>query len=240
MTQITAFDAIRNAAPTISVGMLTANLLDLGAEMRLLESTATPLVHFDVMDGCFCPMTTIGPPIVKAVQTSLLKDVHLMIQDPLEKVSYYVAAGADIVTVHVEADRHIHRVFQHLGTLENANDSARGIVRGAALNPGTPIAALRPLLDQLEFVLLLAINPGWGGQQFGIETPRRVEALRNLIETAGKNILIGIDGGITRQNIRDVGALRPDIVVTGSAVFDGKAPADNAKFMLEALASAAG
>lgn len=238
MTHETAFETIRAAAPTISVGMLTANLLELGADMALLERTAVPLIHFDVMDGCFCPMTTIGPPIVKAVRTPLLKDVHLMVTDPLEKVGDYVAAGADVVTVHVEADRYVHRVFQELAELENANDPARGIVRGAALNPGTPVDALEPLMDRVELVLVLAINPGFGGQAFGVETPRRLERVRALVERSGRDVLIGVDGGVTRKNIDAVAALRPDVVVTGSAVFDGKAPVDNARFMLDALAAA--
>ena len=240
MNHESAFDAIRSVAPTISVGILTANLLDLGSEVKLLESTAARLVHFDVMDGCFCPMATFGPPIVKAVQTPLLKDVHLMISDPLEKVAHYVSAGADIVSVHVEADRHIHRVFQALGAMQNANDPKRGVVRGAALNPGTPIEFLKPLLDQIEMIVLLAINPGWGGQSFGAETPRRLGQARELVEASGRDILLALDGGITRENIADVGKLQPDVVVTGSAVFDAKTPADNARFMLETLTAAAG
>jgi ribulose-phosphate 3-epimerase len=234
------FSALRDAAPTISVGMLTADLLNLGREIAVLERTGVRLVHFDVMDGCFCPMTTIGPPIVKAVRTPLLKDVHLMITEPLHKVADYVAAGADLVTVHVEADRHIHRVLQELTALQNVNDPVRGVLRGVALNPGTPVEAIEPLLDLADLVLLLAINPGWSGQRFGAETPRRLERARRLVEESGRDVLLGVDGGITRDNIGDVAALRPDIVVTGSAVFDGKAPERNARFMLESIAAVAG
>lgn len=229
-------ERLRAAAPTISVGMLTADLLNLGAEMKLLESSGVQLVHFDVMDGCFCPMTTVGPPLVRAVTTTLVKDVHLMIADPLTKVADYVKAGADIVTVHLEADRHIHRVFQELAALENANDPRRGLVKGLALNPGTPVAAVEPLLDQVDLLVLLAINPGWGGQKFGAETPRRLAQARRLIEASGREILTCVDGGITKANIAEVAALGPDLIVTGSAVFDGKAPADNARFMLSAVA----
>ncbi len=232
------FRAIRDAAPTLSVGMLTADLLSLGSEIALLEGAGVRLVHFDVMDGCFCPMTTIGPPVVKAVRTPLVKDVHLMIEEPRTKVADYVAAGADLVTVHVEADRHLHRVLQELGGLENANDPERGLLRGAALNPGTPVEALEPLFDHLDYVLLLAVNPGFGGQRFAAETPRRLERVRALVEASDRDVLLGVDGGITRDNVADVAALGPDVIVTGSAVFDGRAPAENAEAMLAAVAGA--
>ena len=238
MTVTPLFKAIREAAPTISVGMLTADLTNLNAEIVLLEDAGVSLVHFDVMDGCFCPMITIGPPLVNAVRTALFKDVHLMITEPVRTVAEYVQAGADIVTVHVEADRHIQRVFQELDAMQNANDPTRGLVRGVALNPGTPMEMLEPLLDQIELVLLLTINPGWGGQKIGTETPRRVEQARRLIDDSGREILLGVDGGITRRNIVDVAKLRPDLIVTGSAVFDGGAPEENARYMLGAISAA--
>lgn len=229
------FALLRSAAPTISVGMLTADLLALGAELALLERTGVPLVHVDVMDGCFCPTMTVGPPVVKAMRTPLLKDVHLMIQEPLEKVGDYVAAGADVVTVHAESSTHIHRVLQHLGTLKNANDPERGIVRGIALNPGTSLGVLEPLLDEVELVLLLAVNPGWSGQRFIPSTIERIGATRRLIEHSGREVLLGVDGGITRDNVGRLAGTGVDLVVTGSAVFDGKAPLENARHMLGAL-----
>jgi ribulose-phosphate 3-epimerase len=227
---------LKKRAPTISVGVLTADLMKLGEELALLDGTGVELLHVDVMDGCFSPMMTVGPPLVRALRTPLLKDVHLMIRDPLEKVGDYVAAGADIVTVHVESCLHIHRVLQHLGTMSNANDPERGLVRGIALNPGTPLAALEPLLDEVDLVLLLAVNPGWGGQRFLPHSMDRIAKARRLIDGAGREVLLGIDGGITRANIADFASVGVDLVVTGSAVFDGKAPADNARFMLSALA----
>ncbi len=207
------FKAIREAAPTISVGMLTADLLNLGAEIALLEAAGVKLVHFDVMDGCFCPMTTIGPPVIKAVKTPLIKDVHLMITDPVQKLADYVSAGADIVTVHAEADRHIHRVFQELAAMTNANDPDRGLLGGLALNPGTPVEAVEPLIDQVDLILVLSVNPG-------------------------RDILIGVDGGITRANVAEVARLGPDLIVTGSAVFDGKARAFCAGALLAAVSAA--
>jgi ribulose-phosphate 3-epimerase len=237
MANTKALELLRAAVPTLSVGVITANLLSLGSEISLLERTGVKLAHVDVMDGCFCPMMTVGPPFIKAIKTSLLKDVHLMIEEPLEKVADYVAAGADIVTIQVEACSHVHRVLQKLAALINVNEAERGIVRGVALNPGTPLEALEPLLDELEYILLLAVNPGWGGQKYIPATTARIARVQRMIADSGRNIILGVDGGITKENIREVAATGADLIVTGSAVFDGKTPEANARFMLEAVAA---
>jgi ribulose-phosphate 3-epimerase len=215
--------------------VLAADLMKLGSEVSLLEKTDVKLAHVDVMDGCFTPMMTVGPPFVKALKTPLLKDVHLMIQDPLEKVDAYVASGADVITVHAESQTHIHRVLQKLGQMSNANDPARGLVRGVALNPGTPLAVIKPLIDELELVMLLGINPGWGGQSFIPSTFARIGKVKGMIAEAERDILLCVDGGVTRDNITDMATAGVDIVVTGSAVFDGKNPVENAAFMLDNL-----
>jgi len=226
-------DRLRAVAPTISVGILTADLTALGRDVRLIEEAGIQIVHFDVMDGCFCPMLTFGAPLIKAVRTPLIKDVHLIIEDPLPKLPAYAAAGADMIVIHVEACRHPHRVLQAIGELTNANDPARGIARGIALNPGTPLEAAEPLLDEADLVFLVAVNPGWGGQKFIRATGRRVARLLEMIRHSKRDILVGVDGGITRDNVGDVLRMGADIVVTGSAVFDGKDVAGNATFMLE-------
>jgi ribulose-phosphate 3-epimerase len=224
-------------APTISVGVNAADMMKLGSELSLLEQTRVELAHFDVMDGCFTPMMTVGPPFIKALKTALLKDVHLMIEEPLEKVDAYVAAGADMITVHVESSTHIHRVLQKLGGMDNANDPSRGLVRGAALNPGTPLSFLKPLLEEVEVVMLLGINPGWGGQSFIASTFSRIAEVKKMIAERGREILVCVDGGITKENIGDMAQAGVDVVVTGSAVFDGKDPVGNARFMLDSLGS---
>jgi len=232
MASRSGFETVKRLCPTISVGILAADLLSLGSQISLLEGTDVGLMHFDVMDGCFCPMMTVGPLFIKAVRTRLLKDVHLMIQDPLPKLADYVAAGADVLTVHVESCVHLHRVLQEIGRMTNANDPERGLIRGVALNPGTPLESVQHVLDEVDMVLLLAINPGWGGQNFIDSTQLRLAKAREMIASAGRDILIGVDGGITRDNIGHVAQMGADIVVTGSAVFDGKAPVENAGFML--------
>lgn len=235
MPQNPAMRLLRGYCPTLSAGILTADLGNLESQVALLERAGAHLVHFDVMDGCFCPPITFGPPVVKAVKTSLLKDVHLMIADPLEKVKDFVAAGADIITVHVESCRHIHRVLQIMGSMINANDPERGLIRGVAVNPGTPLEAIEPLLEEAELVLLLAVNPGWGGQSFIPATNDRIARVKQMVSEAGHDILLAVDGGVTRSNISEIAKTGVDIVVAGSAVFDGKAPEENVKLMLAAL-----
>lgn len=232
-----AFERLREASPTISVGVLTANLAALGSELACLEGTGVQLLHFDVMDGCFVPMMTVGPPLIRAVRAPFLIEAHLMILDPLEKIDAYVEAGADILTVHVESGQHIHRVLQKLGRMTNARDPGRGLVRGVALNPGTPLSTLEPLLDDVEMVSLLAVNPGWTGQAFIESTLPRLSKVKKMIAAQGREILLCVDGGVTRDNISRLAGTGVDLVVTGSAVFDGKAPAENARFLLERLRS---
>ena len=235
MARPTVFELLRDSSPVVSVGILTADLLSLGSELSLLERAGVKVVHVDVMDGSFCPMMTVGPLVIKAMGTPLLKDVHLMIDAPLNKVADYVAAGADIITIHAEPCPHLHRVLQQMRMMKNVNDPATRLVRGVALNPGTPLEVLEPLLDELELILILAVNPGWSGQKFIPSTLARVEKAKRMITDSRHEILLGVDGGITRDNIAAVAAMGVDLIVTGSAVFDGKAPEANAKFMLEAV-----
>jgi ribulose-phosphate 3-epimerase len=214
-----------DSGPNLSVGILTADLLRIGDELTALDGAGVHTVHVDVMDGVFCPQATFGPPLVKVLPDRFIKDVHLMIDEPLSKVRAYVDAGADILTFHVESTRHPHRVLQSL--------LGAGVVRGVAINPGTPVVALQPLLDELELVLILGVNPGWGGQSFIPSSEARIAEARALVDR--RTVVIAVDGGITKANVEQIASLGADLIVTGSAVYDGKAPAQNARAMLESV-----
>lgn len=217
-----------SGGPSLSVGILTADLLRLGDELSVLDEAGVSLVHVDVMDGRFCPPLTVGPAFIGAIPERFVKDVHLMIDDPLGKVEDYVAAGAGVLTFHVEAERHPHRVLQSLG--------GRGICRGVALNPGTPLSVVEPLLDEMELLLILAVNPGWPGQTFLASTRGRLAKAREMI--GDRAIALALDGGVTRANIGEIASFGPDLIVAGSAVFDGGDVSDNLGRMIAELARA--
>ncbi|MDD4870485.1 MAG: ribulose-phosphate 3-epimerase [Kiritimatiellae bacterium] len=234
---VSVAERLRKMVPAISVGVLSADLMAVGRDIDLLEKAGVKILHFDVMDGCFCPMITAGPALIKAVKTSLLKDVHLMVQDPLEKLEPFAAAGADMITVHVEACRHPHRVLQAIGQLSVAGEKDRRPLRGIALNPGTTLHVIEPLIDEVDMIFLLAVNPGWGGQKFIGSTQRRMEQLLQMIRESNRDVLVGIDGGITKDNIDAVAKMGADIIVTGSAIFDGKNILQNVQHFNKVIAN---
>jgi ribulose-phosphate 3-epimerase len=219
-------DDLRRLGPTLSVGLVSANLMALGADVARLEGAGSRLAHFDVMDGSYVPMLTVGPPFIRAVRTAMLKDVHLMVREPLASIGDYAAAGADLVTIHPDACTHPHRVLQVIGATAHRERPDRTIARGIALNPGTAVDVLDPFLDDIELVMLVAINPGWGGQAFIPATLGRIDAVRTKIAAAERQILIAVDGGITRRNVGQLAGRGVDVVVTGSAVFDGDVKAN--------------
>ncbi len=223
------------SSPRASIGILTADLGRLAEEVALLEAAGAGLVHIDVMDGVFCPLLTVGPPFIRAIRTPLLKDVHLMVRDPLAQIDAVVAAGADLITIHIESATQVHRALAVLGRAVNVNEPERGIVRAIGVNPSSPIEAIEPFLEDVEMVLVLAVDPGWSGQPFAASTERRLDRARRLIAESGRPIQLGVDGGVTRANAAWVTSLGVDLVVTGSAVFDGRDVAANARQMLDLI-----
>lgn len=204
------------ATPALSVGIVSADLLHLGDDLDRLAGAGVELIHVDVMDGVFCPQITVGPPLLAALPDRFVIDAHLMIVEPLEKVDAIVAAGADIVTFHIEATADPHAVLKRLGD--------QGVTRGVALNPGTPVSRIEPLLDDLDLLLLLAVHPGLSGQSFIPSTIDRLQEARAL--TDGRDVFVGVDGGVTLDAAAMIGEFGPDVLVAGSAVFKtGDVPA---------------
>lgn len=209
---------LRQAAPCLSVGLLAADAMAYGAAIADLEAAGTALLHFDVMDGVFCPAFTAGPPLVAASRTKMLKDVHLMVADPIALIPATLKAGADIVHVHPEGLIHLHRALAMLD-VDAATRPGRRVLRAVALNPATPVDVVAPVLHQLDMVTLLAVDPGWSGGAPDAALGRKVERLRSLAKEAGADPLIAIDGGITEATIGTAAGFGPDMIVSGSAVF---------------------
>ncbi len=198
----------------IAPSILSADFARLGDEIRAVEAAGADLIHVDVMDGRFVPNITIGPLVVKAVRpvTELPLDVHLMIAEPDRYLEAFAGAGADIITVHVEACTHLHRSIQAIKAL--------GVKAGAVLNPATPLESIEYVLEDLDMVLIMSVNPGFGGQKFIPSALRKIARLREMIDGAGLDVVIEVDGGVNVSTIRDVAAAGADICVAGSAVFN--------------------
>ena len=224
-------DDLRKSSPLLSVGVLTSDMMKLGSEIELLEKAGIILLHIDVMDGCFWPKITVGSPFVQGIKTAMLKDVHLLINKPENHIESFAKAGADMITFPVETCGDVASALRKIGQMENANDPSRGILKGLSLNPETPIDSIKDVIDDVDIVLLLIVSPDAGADKFISDLPSRIEKLKKIKE----DIVIFVDGGIKRDNIADVARMGADIIVTGSAVYDGKDPAGNAKFMMEAI-----
>ena len=197
----------------ISPSILSADFIRLEKEIKAVEQAGADYVHIDVMDGHFVPNITIGPFIVEAVKrtTDLPLDVHLMIDNPDSYIDAFAEAGSTILTVHPEACYHLQR------TLQSIKD--RGMKPAVALNPATPLCVLDHILDDLEMVLLMTVNPGFGGQAFIASMLPKIEDLKNMLDQAGAEIPIEVDGGIVVENIQAVSKAGADIFVSGSGVF---------------------
>jgi len=197
----------------IAPSILSADFAKLGDEVRAVEAAGADIIHVDVMDGHFVPNITIGPLVVRALRpvVSLPLDVHLMIENPDLYIKNFAEAGASFITVHVEACTHLHRTIQQIKSF--------GVKAGAVLNPATPLETLEYILEDLDLVLIMSVNPGFGGQEFIPSSIRKIHRLRNMINTLGAPVLIEVDGGVNVHTIREVVQAGADICVAGSAVF---------------------
>jgi ribulose-phosphate 3-epimerase len=204
----------------LAPSILSADFTRLGEEIEAIERGGAELIHFDVMDGHFVPNITVGLPVLKSVarRARLPIDAHLMITEPGRYAEQFVEAGARMVSVHVEAEVHLHRT---LTCIRNAGAQA-----GVAINPATPLVALEEALPFADYVLVMSVNPGFGGQKFISTSLDKVRRLRAMIEARGLRTRIEIDGGIDRSNIFEVAAAGADIIVSGSAVFGEADPAE--------------
>ncbi len=212
----------------IAPSILSADFTKLGQQIEIVERAGASLLHVDVMDGRFVPNITVGLPVVKAISraTQLPIDAHLMIVEPGRYAEQFVKAGAQMVSIHIEADPHAHRTLSAI--------RAAGAQAGIVVNPATPLSALDEALKFADYVLVMSVNPGFGGQEFIPESLDKVRRLRKLIDERGLKARIEIDGGINAENIAEVASAGAEIIVSGSAIFGAPDPAVGLRELREA------
>ncbi|MBU3153847.1 ribulose-phosphate 3-epimerase [Clostridium estertheticum] len=197
----------------IAPSILSADFSRLGEHIKQLDECGADMIHIDVMDGMFVPNISFGTPIIKSIRklTRIPFDVHLMIEEPSRYVEEFVHSGADIITVHYETDRHIDRTINYIKSL--------GVKVGVALNPATPVSLIKHLISNVDMVLIMTVNPGFGGQKFIEYCSDKVKEVRELSNIYNKDIMIQVDGGIDESNIHGVVSSGANVIVAGSAVF---------------------
>ncbi|MCI6275765.1 MAG: ribulose-phosphate 3-epimerase [Clostridium sp.] len=211
----------------ISPSILSADFAKLGEQIERLNASDVEMVHIDVMDGHFVPNITFGAPVIKSIRkyTEKVFDVHLMIEEPSRYVEDFVKAGADIITVHYEADRHIDRTINYIKSF--------GVKAGVALNPGTPVSVLKNIINSVDMVLIMTVNPGFGGQKYIDYCSEKVKEVKALSEN--KELMIQVDGGVDASNIKYVVECGANVIVAGSAAFRNDAIEENVQKLREAL-----
>lgn len=215
----------------IAPSLLSADFANLQAAVELVDHSAAPWLHLDVMDGVFVPNISFGPPVIKAIRkhTKKVFDVHLMIVEPQKYIEDFRAAGTDRLTVHIEACTHLHRTVQAI--------KKAGMRAGVALNPHTPVGTLEDIIGDIDLVCLMSVNPGFGGQKFIDGVLPKVAEVRRRIDASGKSILLEVDGGIKADNIAKVAAAGADTFVAGSAIYGANDYAAAIRNMRSALTS---
>ncbi|MBI5407303.1 MAG: ribulose-phosphate 3-epimerase [Nitrospirae bacterium] len=200
----------------IAPSILSADFSRLGEEIRRVEDAGADWIHVDVMDGAFVPNITVGPFILEAVRrvTALPLDVHLMIERPEQYISEFADAGADIITVHFEACTHLHRTIQVI--------KEKGKKAGVSVNPATPLVSIKYVLSDIDLLLIMSVNPGFGGQRFIPSALEKIKKARQMVDKSGADVSIEVDGGVKLENIGEVVSAGADIFVSGSGVFGTK------------------